>query len=166
MKYYLAIDIGASSGRHMLSWIEDGKMRLQEVYRFYNGMDQVDGHLCWDVGRLFAEIVAGMKECKKIGKIPTSMGIDTWAVDYVLLDDKDQVLGNTYAYRDSRTDGMDALVYEKIPQEDLYATGGRTAWKSQDFPYDPGLFPLPAHRCKEAGIYQCIHDSTGQCQDQ
>ena len=49
MKYYLAIDIGASSGRHMLSWIEDGKMRLQEVYRFYNGMDQVDGHLCWDV---------------------------------------------------------------------------------------------------------------------
>ncbi len=57
----------------MLSWIEDGKMRLQEVYRFYNGMDQVDGHLCWDVGRLFAEIVAGMKECKKIGKIPTSM---------------------------------------------------------------------------------------------
>lgn len=47
MKYYLAIDIGASSGRHMLSWIEDGKMRLQEVYRFYNGMDQVDGHLCW-----------------------------------------------------------------------------------------------------------------------
>lgn len=74
MKYYLAIDIGASSGRHMLSWIEDGKMRLQEVYRFYNGMDQVDGDLCWDVGRLFAEIVAGMKECKKIGKDPDLYG--------------------------------------------------------------------------------------------
>lgn len=146
MKYYLAIDIGASSGRHMLSWIEDGKMRLQEVYRFYNGMDQVDGHLCWDVGRLFAEIVAGMKECKKIGKIPTSMGIDTWAVDYVLLDDKDQVLGNTYAYRDSRTDGMDALVYEKIPQEDLYA---RTGIQKQIF---NSIYQLMAHKTQEAEL--------------
>lgn len=146
MKYYLAIDIGASSGRHMLSWIEDGKMRLQEVYRFYNGMDQVDGHLCWDVGRLFAEIVAGMKECKKIGKIPTSMGIDTWAVDYVLLDDKDQVLGHTYAYRDSRTDGMDALVYEKIPQEDLYA---KTGIQKQIF---NSIYQLMAHKTQEAEL--------------
>ena len=130
MKYYLAIDIGASSGRHMLSWIEDGKMRLQEVYRFYNGMDQVDGHLCWDVGRLFAEIVAGMKECKKIGKIPTSMGIDTWAVDYVLLDDKDQVLGKTYGYRDGRTQGVDEDVYKIISEEELYS---RTGIQKQSF---------------------------------
>ena len=107
MKYYLAIDIGASSGRHILGWVENGKMQLEEIYRFDNGMDEVDGHLCWDVERLFSEIITGMKQCAKRGMIPASMGIDTWGVDYVLLDEKDRVLGRTYAYRDSRTEGMD-----------------------------------------------------------
>ena len=102
-KYYLAVDIGASSGRHMLASVVDGKMQLEEVYRFPNGMDNVDGTLCWDVKRLFAEIKNGLKKCKELGKIPAFMGIDTWAVDYVLLDAKDQILGNSVGYRDSRT---------------------------------------------------------------
>ena len=123
-KYYLAVDIGASSGRHMLSYIQDGKMQLEEVYRFENGMKQADGKLLWDVKHLFREIVNGMKRCQEIGKIPCSMSIDTWAVDYVLLDENDEVLGDTYGYRDSRTAGMDKKVYDIIPENELYARTG------------------------------------------
>lgn len=123
-KYYLAIDIGASSGRHILAEIVDGKIRLEEVYRFWNGMDNKDGSLCWDVDRLFREILTGLKKCKEIGKIPSYMGIDTWGVDYVLLDKDDNILGNTYGYRDSRTNGMDEKVYEMIPEEELYKRTG------------------------------------------
>lgn len=95
-KYYLAVDIGASSGRHMLAYMQDGKLQLEEIYRFENGMKQAGGKLLWDTKRLFAEIINGMKQCKKIGKIPVSMSIDTWAVDYVLLDENDEVIGDTY----------------------------------------------------------------------
>lgn len=123
-KYYLAVDIGASSGRHMLASIVDGKMQLEEVYRFPNGMDNVNGTLCWDVDRLFNEIKNGLKKCKEIGKIPVSMGIDTWGVDYILLDKDDKILGQTVGYRDSRTNGMDDKVYEIISPEDLYARTG------------------------------------------
>lgn len=63
-EYYLAIDIGASSGRHMLGTIEDGKMKLEEIYRFPNGMEEVDGSLCWNVDALFYEIKEGLKKCK------------------------------------------------------------------------------------------------------
>ena len=123
-KYYLAIDIGASSGRHMLASVADGKMQLEEIYRFPNGMDNVNGTLCWDVKRLFTEIKNGLKKCKELGKIPVSMGIDTWAVDYVLLDKDDRILGDTVGYRDSRTDGMDPKVYEVISQSALYERTG------------------------------------------
>ena len=123
-KYYLAVDIGASSGRHMLASMKDGKMQLEEVYRFPNGMENRNGTLCWDVERLFNEIKTGLKKCKELGKIPATMGIDTWGVDYVLLDKDDQILGETVGYRDSRTDGMDEKVYEKISPEDLYARTG------------------------------------------
>lgn len=123
-KYYLAVDIGASSGRHMLASMVDGRMKLEEIYRFPNGMDNVDGTLCWDVGRLFTEIKNGLKKCKELGKIPSFMGIDTWAVDYVLLDKEDKVLGGTVGYRDSRTNGMDEKVYETISLSALYARTG------------------------------------------
>ncbi len=122
--YYLAIDIGASSGRHILGHVKDGRMALEEVYRFPNGMKPVDGQLCWDVEELFSHIKAGMKRCKELGKIPASLGIDTWAVDYVLLDEKDNIVGNTVGYRDGRTKGMDDLVYEEIPLEELYQRTG------------------------------------------
>lgn len=122
--YYLAIDIGASSGRHMLGYLKDGRIRLEEIYRFPNGMNCVDGSLCWDVEALFYEIKEGLKRCKELGKIPSFMGIDTWAVDYVLLDEKDQILGKTYGYRDGRTSGMDTKVYEEISLKDLYARTG------------------------------------------
>ena len=123
-KYYLAVDIGASSGRHILSYLQDGKIQLEEIYRFENGMQHVDGKLLWDTGHLFREIKNGMKKCNELGKIPVSMSIDTWAVDYVLLDEKDEVLGDTYGYRDSRTNGMDEKVYERIPEKELYERTG------------------------------------------
>lgn len=123
-KYYLAVDIGASSGRHILGHIENGKIILEEVYRFENGLVQKNGHLCWEFDRLFNEIVNGLKECKKIGRLPVSMGIDTWGVDFVLLDENDKVLGDTVAYRDGRTEGVDKEVYKTIPEDELYARTG------------------------------------------
>lgn len=123
-KYYLAVDIGASSGRHMLSWVEDGKIQLEEVYRFENGMVQKNGHLCWDTEKLFAEIVEGMKRCKERGKIPSCMGIDTWAVDFVLLDQEGNLLGDSVGYRDARTQGMDEKVSQIISGEELYERTG------------------------------------------
>ncbi|MFV0362846.1 MAG: rhamnulokinase [Suipraeoptans sp.] len=123
-KYYLAIDIGASSGRHMVSSFENGKMTLEEVYRFSNGMDNKDGTLCWDVERLFGEIKAGLKKCKEIGKIPSTMSIDTWGVDFVLLDKDDNIVGDTVGYRDHRTEGMDKEVDKYISPEDLYKRTG------------------------------------------
>ncbi|MCC8140538.1 MAG: rhamnulokinase [Lachnospiraceae bacterium] len=123
-KYFLAVDIGASSGRHILGSLENGKIVLEEVYRFWNGMEKIDGSLCWDVERLFREIVTGMKKCAEIGKIPESVGVDTWGVDFVLLDEKDQILGKTVGYRDHRTDGMDEEVYKIISEEELYGRTG------------------------------------------
>lgn len=122
--YYLAVDIGASSGRHILGSVQDGKIVLEEVYRFENGMKKADGHLYWDHKQLFDNIKAGMKKCKELGKIPTSMGIDTWGVDYALLDENDEVIDRMYGYRDSRTDGMDDEVYKVIPEHELYARTG------------------------------------------
>lgn len=123
-KYYLAIDIGASSGRHILGHLENGKMILEEIHRFPNGNFEKDGELTWDVDALFAEVIVGMKKCKELGKIPVSVGIDTWAVDFVLLDDKDERIGNAVGYRDSGTTGMDEEVYQKISQHDLYSRTG------------------------------------------
>ena len=125
MQYYLAIDIGASSGRHILGSIQDGKIILEEVYRFSNGMEEKNGHLCWNHERLFAEIIAGMKKCGEIGKIPVSVGIDTWGVDFVLLDEDNQVIGDIVGYRDSRTNGMDEELYKNVITEDaLYERTG------------------------------------------
>ena len=123
-KYFLAVDIGASSGRHILGSYENGKIELEEVHRFWNGMDEVEGTLCWDTERLFGEIITGMKKCKELGKIPVSVGVDTWGVDFVLLDKEDNIVGQTVGYRDSRTDGMDDEVYKIIPEEELYARTG------------------------------------------
>lgn len=122
--YYLAVDIGASSGRHMLSHMENGKMILEEIYRFPNGMVEKNGHKVWDVDKLFEEILTGMKKCALAGKIPYSMGIDTWAVDFVLLDENDRRIGDAVAYRDRRTEGMDRRVYGIISEEDLYLRTG------------------------------------------
>ncbi len=123
-KYYLAIDIGASSGRHILSHIKNGKLVLEEVYRFSNYMEDINNHKIWDTKRLFKEIVNGMKKCSEIGKIPISVAIDTWGVDFVLLDENDNMLGDCVAYRDFRNEGMDKEVYKFIDEKSLYERTG------------------------------------------
>lgn len=122
--YYLAVDIGASGGRHILGSLDNGKLQLEEIYRFENGLIEKDGYLCWDLNRLFQEILNGLKKCKTAGKIPVSMGVDTWGVDFVLLDSEDKVLGPTVGYRDKRTAGMDEEVYKVIKEEELYHRTG------------------------------------------
>lgn len=129
-KYYLAVDIGASSGRHILAHLEDGRMQLEEIHRFPNGMVRRQGHLAWDLIQLFEEIKRGMIKCKEMGKIPESVGIDSWGVDYALIDREGRRLGEAYGYRDQRTGGADELVYKKISEDQLYA---RTGIQKQSF---------------------------------
>ncbi len=124
MTYYLAIDIGASSGRHILGYIEDGKLMLEEVYRFENGFKTENGSLVWDTEHLFKEVKNGIKKCGEIGKIPATVAIDTWGVDYVLLDkDKKEILP-AFCYRDSRTEAVIPKVEEIISFKEMYQKTG------------------------------------------
>ena len=124
MKYYLAIDIGASSGRHILGHVEKGKLVLEEVFRFDNLQKRQNGHDCWDMENLWNGILGGLKACKTMGKLPATVGIDTWGVDFVLLDEKDRVIGDAVAYRDSRTEGMQDIVSRTISPRALYSRMG------------------------------------------
>lgn len=124
MSYHLAIDIGASSGRHILGSLKDGKLQLEEIYRFNNGIHKVDDEYCWNFKELFKEIKNGIKKCKEVGKIPKTIGIDTWAVDFVLLDENDEILGNTVSYRDDRTEGYMDKAFKVIPKDMLYLYTG------------------------------------------
>ncbi|MCQ2389574.1 MAG: rhamnulokinase [Kiritimatiellae bacterium] len=120
MKTYLAIDIGASSGRHIRATLENGKIVTEEVYRFDNAQVRKNGHDCWDVEALARHVVAGVKAAGKVDYV----GIDTWGVDFVLLDEKNEIVGDTVAYRDARTTGMDEAVNAVVPFADLYAKTG------------------------------------------
>ena len=124
MNYFLAIDIGASSGRHILGHVEDGKIVLEEMYRFDNSQIRKDGHDCWDMAALSGAVLAGIKACKDAGKVPSTIGIDTWGVDFVLLDEQGLPCSDMVAYRDARTEGADALVDAAISADELYARCG------------------------------------------
>ena len=123
VKYCLAIDIGASSGRHILGWMDAGQIQTREVYRFPNGVQQKDGHLVWDMDNLEWQVKKGidlaLESCPEIA----SLSIDTWGVDYVLLKDG-QPMYPVYAYRDSRTEAVIPKVHEKIPFSELYRHTG------------------------------------------
>ena len=135
MNYYLAIDIGASSGRHILAHLQDGKMVTEEIYRFSNGPQILPGtpgalgsqgnkRLMWDTERLFKEILNGLKKAKELNKIPVSVGVDTWGVDYVLLDESDTPLEGVYCYRDGRTKSAVPSAHRRIQFAELYAKTG------------------------------------------
>lgn len=123
MKYALAIDIGASSGRHIVGWMEGGQIQTKEVYRFPNGVQEADGHLIWDIDALLGHVKAGISEAKKEFPQISSLSIDTWGVDYVLLKGNEEVLP-VYAYRDSRTEAVIPAVHEKMPFSELYRHTG------------------------------------------
>ena len=123
MKRCLAIDIGASSGRHIVGWTEKGELKTEEVYRFPNGVTEEDGHLTWDIDALTAQVKAGIEKAReRFGKIE-SLSIDTWGVDYVLLRGDEEVRP-CYAYRDSRTEAVIPQVHEKISFTRLYRHTG------------------------------------------
>ena len=122
--YHLGVDIGASSGRHIIGWLENGVMKYEEVYRFYNGLDDINGTLCWNTERLFSEIKTGLKKCAEVGKIPSTMAIDTWGVDFVLLDKDGKMVGNSVGYRDSRTEGYVEKTFEVMSKRKLYDITG------------------------------------------
>ncbi|HAM30199.1 MAG TPA: rhamnulokinase [Erysipelotrichaceae bacterium] len=124
MDHFLAVDIGASSGRHILGSIENEKLVLEEIYRFSNNVSKKEGSLVWDTDRLFREVIEGMKQAAHIGKIPKSMAIDTWAVDYMLLDEKDQELAPLYAYRDPGHAKGAEQFHKTIPFSALYERNG------------------------------------------
>lgn len=113
-KYYLAIDIGASSGRHIIGYVNNDKLEVEEIYRFKNAIDVVNGKLTWYIDRLFKEIKEGIKIALKKFKSIESMSIDTWGVDYVLLDENEKEILPVYAYRSGRTKAVISEVDEKI----------------------------------------------------
>ena len=123
MQYYLAIDIGASSGRHIVGWVEDGRIQTREVYRFPNGVKEENGHLVWDVEALVESVKAGIAAAKEQFPKIESLSVDTWGVDYVLLKGDEEV-HPAYAYRDSRTETVIPQVHEKVPFSELYRHTG------------------------------------------
>ncbi len=124
MTYYLAIDIGASSGRLVLGHMEHDCLKVEEVHRFPNVLLPVAGHVTWDMTRILDEILLGLKKCAAAQKIPTTIGIDTWGVDYVLLDSDDCPIHPVYAYRDHRTQNILDEVERRISSKRLYAITG------------------------------------------
>ena len=123
MNRYLAVDIGASSGRHIVGWMENGRVCTEEVYRFPNGITEQEGHLTWDIGTLENHVREGIQEA--LGRFPkiVSLSVDTWAVDYVLMRGSDPVLP-CYAYRDGRTETVIPQVHDRMPFPELYRRTG------------------------------------------
>ncbi|XLD83425.1 FGGY family carbohydrate kinase [Cetobacterium somerae] len=128
--YFLAIDLGASSGRHLLGYIEDNKIHLEEIHRFKNELYLKQEKICWKLDYLFDEIILGMKKCKELNKIPTSLAIDTWGVDFVLLDKNNKVIDDFISYRDKRTHGLIDEVTKDISKDIIYK---KTGIQFQDF---------------------------------
>jgi rhamnulokinase len=122
---FLAVDIGASSGRVMLGRWDGERFELEELHRFWNGPVEEGGHLHWDAGRLWHELQQGIAAYASRESAPLAgIGIDTWAVDYGLLDGAGRLLSNPYHYRDRRTEGVPEWVDARIPPAELYALTG------------------------------------------
>ncbi|MGH7971467.1 MAG: FGGY family carbohydrate kinase, partial [Limisphaerales bacterium] len=125
MTTYLAIDLGAESGRVMAGLWNGKSIRLEEVHRFPNGPVQLADSLRWDVVRLWAEIQNGLAlAARKYGKSVVSVGADTWGVDFVLLTRNGEMLGQPYHYRDARTNGMMGKAFRKVPRAEIFAQTG------------------------------------------
>lgn len=130
VSYCLAVDIGASSGRHILGEIKNGKIITEEVYRFENGMINSDEGLLWDINSLTENVISGIEKCKELGKIPETVAIDTWGVDYVLLDKNKKEIMPAFAYRNSRTAGVPEKVFSIMSKEEIYK---KTGIQKQDY---------------------------------
>jgi rhamnulokinase len=124
-KVYLAIDLGAESGRVMAGLWNGKKIRLEEIHRFPNGPVPLAGTLRWDVLRLWAEIQHGFALAgRKFGNAIVSVGADAWGVDFVLLNKNNEILGQPYHYRDARTSGLMEKAFKKVPRAEIFAQSG------------------------------------------
>ncbi len=123
IKRCLAIDIGASSGRHIVGWKENGALTTEEVYRFPNGVTGLDGHLTWDIPALLGHVTAGIEKALTVFPDICSLSVDTWGVDYVLMRG-DREVWPCYAYRDSRTEAVIPKVHSLVPFSGLYRHTG------------------------------------------
>ena len=121
--HYLAVDIGASSGRHIVGWREGGQVKTREVYRFPNGVKEEAGRLIWDMDALLGHVKEGIRKALEEFGALDSLSIDTWGVDYVLLRGDEEVWP-CFAYRDGRTESAVPAVHERVPFEALYARTG------------------------------------------
>lgn len=122
---YLAVDLGASSGRHLAGLFDGGKLRLEEVYRFENGGVDLAGGLVWDLPRLWSDIRAGLRIAgDRWGDQIAGVGVDTWGVDFGLLGRGDQLLGNPVHYRDARTNGILDKAFARVPREEIFRHTG------------------------------------------
>src|SRR6266481_670503 len=122
---YLGVDLGAESGRVMAGLWDGKRIRIEELHRFPNGPVEIAGTLRWDLLRLWAEIQQGLAlAARKFGKSVKSVGVDTWGVDYVLLSKSNELLGQPFHYRDSRTRGMMERAFKTLPRAEIFATTG------------------------------------------
>ncbi|SHE47184.1 rhamnulokinase [Mariniphaga anaerophila] len=123
--YFLAFDLGASSGRAMLGTLEQGKLKLSEIHRFQNRMTRIHGTHFWDIYSLFEELKTGLRKCVSDFKVqPQSVGIDTWGVDYALVNKKGRLAGLPFAYRDHRTDNSMEQFFQRLPRKETYLLSG------------------------------------------
>src|SRR5437867_526019 len=145
---YIAVDLGAGSGRVFLAGVPPSELRLEEVHRFQYPPSRWNGHLCWDAAYIFSEIKAGLREAsgraQQIGRPIHSIGVDSWGVDYGLVDSEGNLLGEPICYRDERTQGEMERVFERVSAEEIVARTGI------QFLVFNTLFQLSAHR--RAGI--------------
>ena len=148
-RVYLAVDLGAESGRVMAGLWNGKTIRLEEVHRFPNGSVLLADSSRWDVMRLWAEVQNGLALAgRKYGKSVVSVGADTWGVDYVLLTKRNEMLGQPYAYRDARTNGMMERAFKKVPRAEIFAQTGL------QFMQFNTLFQLLAHKQAHPDIFE------------
>ena len=121
---HLALDLGGSSGRVIAGVVENGRLRLEQVHRFANDAVQVQDSLQWDILGLWQEILIGLRQASTNYPNIASVGVDSWGVDYVLLDNQDQFAGPVRNYRDSRTVGVVEKSFEIVPREEIFAATG------------------------------------------
>ena len=119
-KNFFAVDLGATSGRTILGTVKDGSIELRELTRFPNNIIEVNGHFYWDIFALYNEIVNGLKIVAKEKIEITSIGIDTWGVDFVCIGKDGEILRNPYSYRDPHTVGAPEEFFIKMPREKGY----------------------------------------------
>jgi rhamnulokinase len=146
---YLAFDLGAESGRAIIGRLEGERLSLEEVHRFPNGPVRLHGHLHWDVLHMWSEILHGLRlAVRSVGGL-SSLGVDTWGVDFGLLDAAGELVGNPYHYRDSRTDGMMEAAFERVPRAEIYRQTGI------QFMQLNSLYQLLAMRLENAPALDC-----------